>query len=293
MPATPRRATVTTSVPTCASSVLLALLLAQCGAPAPVAPPSAATATPADADGWIALFDGHSLAGWTPKIRGLPLGEDPLRTFRVEDGLLCVAYDGYTTFDDRFGHLFFETPHAHYRLRAEYRFVGEQVPGAPGWAYRNSGFMVHGQSPTTMALDQSFPVSIEVQLLGAAADDAGERTNGNLCTPGTHVVMGDELVTRHCVDSSSGTYRGEAWVAIEIEVHGNGEIVHWLDGAPVLRYRHAQLDPNDADAQRVMAGDPALVLSGVDIGGGTISVQSESHPIQFRRIELLPLDPGE
>jgi hypothetical protein len=266
-----------------AAAAVFAALLAQCGAP------QAHDSSPSEPQ-WIALFDGESLAGWTPKIKGLPLGEDPLRTFRVEDGLLCVAYDGYTTFDERFGHLFYETPFTHYLLRATYRFVGEQVQGAPGWAYRNSGFMLHGQSAASMALDQSFPVSIEAQLLGASATDEGERSTANLCTPGTNVVMGDALVTQHCLESTSRTFRGEQWVTVEFEVRGNGEIVHRVEGEEVMRYRHAQLDPNDEDAQRVMAaGDAAMTLDGLQIGGGTISVQSESHAIQFKSIELLPL----
>lgn len=266
-----------------AAAAAFAALLAQCGAP------QAHDSSPSEPQ-WIALFDGESLAGWTPKIKGLPLGEDPLRTFRVEDGLLCVAYDGYTTFDERFGHLFFETPFTHYLLRATYRFVGEQVQGAPGWAYRNSGFMLHGQSAASMALDQSFPVSIEAQLLGASATDEGERSTANLCTPGTNVVMGDALVTQHCLESTSRTFRGEQWVTVEFEVRGNGDVVHRVEGEEVMRYRHAQLDPNDEDAQRVMAaGDAAMTLDGLQIGGGTISVQSESHAIQFKSIELLPL----
>jgi hypothetical protein len=272
-----------------AAAAAFAALLAQCGAPQANDTPASGTSGEPQ---WIALFDGESLTGWTPKIKGLPLGEDPLRTFRVEDGLLCVAYDGYTSFDERFGHLFYATPFSHYLLRATYRFVGEQVPGAPGWAYRNSGFMLLGQSAASMTLDQSFPVSIEAQLLGASATDEGERSTANLCTPGTNVVMGDALVTQHCLESTSRTFRGEQWVTVEFEVRGNGDVVHRVEGEEVMRYRHAQLDPNDADAQRVMAaGDAAMTLDGLQIGGGTISVQSESHAIQFKSIELLPLVP--
>lgn len=48
-----------------------------------------------------------------------------------------------------------------------YRFVGDQAINGPGWATRNSGIMIHGQAPQTMGKNQDFPVSIEVQLLGA------------------------------------------------------------------------------------------------------------------------------
>lgn len=273
---------------TCRLVPLFALLLAlplavqSCRGPSDMDAPEPPSATE-----WIALFDGESLDGWTPKIAGHAAGEDPYATWRVEDGLLTVSYENYgESFDGRFGHLFHAGEYSHYLLRAEYRFVGEQVPGAPGWAWRNSGVMIHGERPDEMGVDQSFPVSIEVQLLGEAADSEIERPNVNLCTPGTHVVMGDEIVTQHCTNSTSRTCRGDEWITVEIEVHGNGEVVHRLDGREVMRYRHPQLDVNDADGARV-----AEARGGVQLDGGTISIQSESFPIQFRSIEVLPLDP--
>ena len=255
----------------------LALLLAACrSSDEPAAP----------GESWIPLFNGKDLTGWTPKIRGFEAGENFADTFRVVDGLLTVAYDGYGEYQDRFGHLFHEGRWSHYRLRIEYRFVGEQVPGGPGWAWRNSGVMVHGQTPQSMTKDQEFPVSIEVQFLGG--DGTNARTTANLCTPGTNVVFGTELVTRHCTDSSSPTFHGDGWVTVEVEVRGNELVQHWIDGVPVLAYTQPQLDPSDADARRLLdAGQP------LQLTGGTISLQSESHPIQFRRVELLELDPGQ
>ncbi len=234
-------------------------------------------------EGWIPLFNGKDLSGWEPKFRGLPLGENHLDTFRVEDGLLRVAYDRYETFDRRFGHLFFEAPFSHYRLRAEYRFVGEQVPGGPGWALRNNGLMLHGQDPATMSLEQEFPVSIEAQILGGPMG-GGERTSGNLCTPGTHVEMAGELVTRHCINSTSRTYPGNGWVLFEVEVRGNEVIRQYINGELVLEYHRPQLDPSDEHAGRLLAGGADPMLS-----SGTISIQAESHPTDFRRIEVLPL----
>ena len=236
-----------------------------------------------DEQGWISLFNGRDLRGWTPKIRGHELGENFGGTFRVEDGLLRVVYDAYENFDERFGHLFYEHPYSHYRLRLEYRFVGEQVPGGPGWALRNSGVMIHGQDPASMLVNQSFPVSIEVQLLGG--DGQRERHTGNLCTPGTHVVMGGQLVRRHCTDSTSPTYHGEGWVKAEIVVHGHRKVEHWIEGVKVLEYQQPQLDMKDGDAARLLGAGAKVALS-----GGSISLQSESHPIDFRKIELLPLE---
>lgn len=236
-----------------------------------------------DEDGWIALFDGESLDGWTPKIRGYEAGDNFGDTFRVEDGLLTVSYDAYDSYDDRFGHLFYKDSFSHYRLRLEYRFVGEQCPGGPGWAIRNSGAMLHGQSPESMSKDQPFPASIEVQLLGGLGE--GDRTTANLCTPGTNVVMEGELVTRHCTGAKSETYHGDDWVTVEIEVRGSEVIRHIIDGEVVLEYTEPQLDKADKLASDLVEGRDSLLLE-----SGTISLQSESHPVQFRKVELLPLD---
>ncbi len=234
------------------------------------------------AETWISLFNGKDLTGWTPKIRGYELGDNFANTFRVQDGVLSVNYDGYTQFDNKFGHLFYQQPFSNYVLRLEYRFIGNQVPGGAGWALRNSGVMIHGQDPRTMRKDQDFPVSIEVQLLGG--DGQHPRTTGNLCTPGTHVVMEGQLITRHCTDSRSKTFHGEQWVTAEIEAHGSGKIIHRINGEVVLDYEHPQLDPGDADARR-------LIKDGVTLlGGGTISLQSESHSVQFRNIQIRELE---
>ena len=240
---------------------------------------------PAQADdkapSWIQLFNGKNLEGWTPKIRGHQLGENYGNTFRVEDGLLKVAYDQYDHFDRTFGHLFYKQKFSHYRIRVEYRFVGSQVPGGPTWAIRNSGIMLHCQPPKTMSKDQDFPVSIEVQLLGG--NGTAERPTANLCTPGTNVVMDGQLFTPHCTKSRSRTYHGDQWVTVEVEVRGDKTIKHVIDGKVVLSYEQPQLDPTDKDAQkRIVAGKKLL-------SEGYISLQSESHPVEFRKVELLPL----
>lgn len=103
---------------------------------------------------WIPLFNGKDLSNWTIKFTGFELGENYRNTFRVEDGLLRVVYDEWPTFDGEFGHLFTQESYSHYRLRLEYRFVGEQVTDGPAWAYRNNGMMLHSQSAESMLLAQ-------------------------------------------------------------------------------------------------------------------------------------------
>lgn len=236
-----------------------------------------------DEKGWVTIFNGKDLDGWTPKIRGYQLGDNFANTFRVKDGVIQVGYEGYGgEFKERFGHLFYRTPASKYKLRLEYRFTGEQIADGPGWAWRNSGVMVHGQRPETMDLDQSFPVSAEVQLLGGP--EQGERTTGNLCTPGTNVVMEGKLVTQHCINSTSETYRGDQWVKLELEVHGHGKLIHRINGKEVFSYEQVQYDPSDGDAKKLIK-DGSL-----KIDGGSISLQSESHPVEFRNIEIKVID---
>ncbi len=236
----------------------------------------------ANEDGWIPLFNGVDLTGWTPKIRGYDLGENFANTFRVEDGVLKVSYDGYDRFDDKYGHLFYQQKFSHFALRVEYRFVGEQVAGGPGWAWRNSGAMLHGQAPESMGRDQNFPVSIEAQFLGGNGKD--ERPTLNLCTPGTHVVMDGKLHTPHCKNSASPTIHGDEWVVAVMEVHGNDVIRHFVNDNLVMEYQNPQLDPKDTDAK------PLIINGQLQLDSGWISLQSESHPIEFRKVEIRLLD---
>lgn len=233
---------------------------------------------------WIQLFNGKNLDGWTVKVKGYPVGENYGNTFRVENGILKVAYDPakYTKFSGKFGHLFYREKFSNYRLRVEYRFVGQQATGGPTWAIRNSGIMIHGESPETMELAQDFPTSIEVQLLGG--DGKAERSTANVCTPGTHIVMNDKLITQHCNNSTSKTYHGDQWVTVELEVHGSKLIKHIVDGKTVMEYSQPQLDDTDAHAKQFLAKNQPRILD-----GGTISLQSESHPVEFRKVELMRL----
>jgi hypothetical protein len=194
-----------------------------------------------------------------------------------------VSYDHYDKFDQRFGHLAWHQPLSRYRLRVEYRFVGQQAPGGPAWALRNSGVMLHGQVPASMAQDQNFPVSLEAQFLGGTG--SGPRPTGSVCTPGTHVVIGGQLITKHCTTSQAATYDGDRWVTIELVVDGNRHIEHRIDGKTVMSYDKPQLDDKDPDARRLIQQGAPLPLD-----HGYIYLQAESHPVEFRRVELAPLD---
>lgn len=238
---------------------------------------------PESQEKWIPLFNGKNLDGWTPKFAGIELGVNYKNTFRVENGLLKISYGNYEEFNGRFGHLFYKQPYAHYRIRAEYRFVGEQVPGAPDWAWRNNGLKLHSQPPETMGLDQPSPVSIEVQLLGGNGKD--ERPTANMCSMGTHVVIDGKLITQHCYNSSSKTYHGDQWVTVEAEVRGGEIMRHFVEGRAVLSYTSPQYDTTDVNARRLIKDENNLLVE-----EGYIAIQAESHPTHFRKIEILPLE---
>ena len=229
---------------------------------------------------WIQLFNGSDLEDWDIKFAKHPLNENYLNTFRVEDGMLVVNYDEWDSIDGEFGHIFYRQQFSYYRLKVEYRIVGEQVPGGAGWAFKNSGVMFHSQSAESMLVEQPFPISIEAQFLGGGEE--GDRPTANLCTPGTNVVIDGELVTQHCISSSSETFRGEEWVNVELIVLGDSIVHHLVNGDTVLTYMQPQIGGGG-----LPEGFP--LLDGTLLSSGYISLQAESHPFQFRKVELLDL----
>ena len=133
-----------------------------------------------------------------------------------------------------------------------------------------------------MGKDQSFPVSIEAQFLGGSGK--GERPTNNLCTPGTNVVLNGKLFTPHCTNSKSKTFHGDVWVTAEIEVHGGGKVIHRVNGDVVLEYEKPQLDPKDADGAKLIKEGKLIIEEGY------LALQAESHPIEFRKVEIRKLD---
>ena len=225
---------------------------------------------------WEQLFNGKNLNGWHAKVRYHDLDDNFNNTFRVENGLLRVSYDQYDDFKATYAHLFYKKPFSYYLLAAEYRFVGEQCKGGPGWAMRNNGLMIHGQMAETMKKDQDYPNSIEVQLLGGLG--GGDRSTANLCTPGTQYEKDGEVISQHCTDSKSKTYNGDQWVRVEALVLGDSLVVHYVNGEEVMRYQKPQLDPIKGEKEGVM------------LKSGSISIQGESAPTDFRKIEIINLE---
>lgn len=233
---------------------------------------------------WVDLFNGKNLDDWTVKIAKHEVGENYANTFRVENGVIKVGYEGYDQFDQQYGHIFYNKPYSYYLLRVEYRFVGEQAKGGEGWAWRNSGIMLHGQEPHTMLKDQDFPISLEAQLLGGNGKE--ERSTGNLCTPGTEVVYKNEQYTPHCLNSNSKTYAGDQWVTADVLVLGDSIIKHIINRDTVMVYTKPTINGGG-----VSNYDPKVKQDGKLLSSGYFSLQSESHPIEFRKVAIIDLEP--
>jgi 3-keto-disaccharide hydrolase len=249
---------------------LLALVAVQAASPA-----DWRSAPPSD---WQTIFNGRNLDGWVVKLAHHDLGDNYAETFRVENGVIRVMYDKYGDFGARFGHLFYKRELSHYVLALEYRFVGEQAKGGPGYARLNSGVMVHSQAPETILKDQDWPISVEAQFL------AGGRTTMNVCTPGTEIFMKGEMVRAHCTNSASRIYANDEWVSVEVEVLGSERVRHIIDRQTVLQYERPTIGGGVANGF-----DPAIKKDGTLLERGYIGLQAESQPVEFRNVRLLNL----
>ena len=245
---------------------------------------------------WVSLFNGKDLNGWNIKIANHSLNDNFNNTFQVQDSMIRVVYDEYEDFDDKYGHMYYKTPYSYYKLKFDYRFLEEQTSGGENWNVRNSGVMIHSQSAKSNALEQHFPVSLEIQLLGGL--NKGVRTTANLCTPGTAVYFNGKLDYTHCITSESKTYNGDQWVHIEAIILGNESILHIVENDTVLKYTRPEIDSSflykdykgiDWDNFGVTNKKIWLDKAGKPIGEGYIALQAESHPIDFKNIELLDL----
>lgn len=246
-----------------------------------------------DKEEWQSLFNGKDLTGWDIKIAGHKVNDNYKHTFLVEDNMIRVNYKEYDKFTTEYGHMYYNKPFSHYKIRLQYRFTGTQVPGGASWNVRNSGIMLHSQSAASLGLDQDFPVSLEMQYLGGL--DAGERATGNLCTPGTIVDIKGKTTLQHCINSTSKTYNGDQWVTAEAVVLGDSIVYHLIEGDTVLVFTKPQIGGGYVSKShtfkdgKVGNEEDWMKKQNTPLKSGYIALQAESHPIDFRNIELLNL----
>ena len=205
----------------------------------------------------IKLFNGNDLTGWrvdVPKMDEDPSLESP---FLVRNGMLVsMGTPG--------GHLITDKIFRNYRLEIEYRFAG--TPG-------NCGALVHASAPR--ALYQMFPKSIEVQMMHENAGDFWCIVE-DISVPDMEARRGPkenwgitEGKGRRILNLTDGSEKpvGE-WNNMVIECEGNGVKV-WLNGD--------------------------LVNHGTECTAseGNIALQAEGSEVEFRMVELTPLQDFE
>lgn len=233
---------------------------------------------------WIEMFNGENLEGWTPKIQHHETGENYAETFRVKDGNIEVNYDDYSEgFDDRYGHLFYEKPFSSFHMTWEYRFTDQWLEDAASYTYRNSGVMFHSQAPNSILKEQDWPISVEWQML--AEEKEGEpRPTGNMCSPGTDVFFEGEKDPRHCINSTSPTFKWDEWVRADLIVFADSLVIHLVNGDTVLQYTKPQIGGGTANRF-----DPAIKIDGTPLTEGYIGLQSEGQGVLFRDLRIKEL----
>ena len=234
----------------------------------------------ADEEDWQTLFNGKNLDNWIVKIHHHEIGDNYANTFRVEDGAIQVNYDGYKDFEEQYGHLFYKEPFSSYHLKFEYRFTDQWLEDAPSYTYRNSGVMFHSQDPNTILKEQDWPISVEYQML-ADAGDGKPRPTGNMCSPGTEVFYEGEMDPRHCVNSSSDTYKWDEWIKAELIVYKDSLIIHKVNGVKVLEYTKPQIGGGVVNGY-----DPAIKVDGKPLIEGYIALQAEGQGVEFKEIKI-------
>lgn len=223
---------------------------------------------------WVSLFNGKNLDNWIPKIAGYKAGENFGNTFRVDSGILSTRYDAYGNFNNRFGALYYNKKFSNFRLKVEYRFVGDTVAGAPSWGYKDGGVQYYCQSPQSVAINQPFPLCLEYNLLGT-------KPSGEICANGMYVEIGGKRNTSYCTQPLVKIIpHANEWVTAEIEVR-NGRITHFINGVPVISFTTPHYDSANALAK------PLIATGGDVVQDGYISLQSNSHPMDFRKIEIM------
>jgi len=234
---------------------------------------------------WIYLFNGKNLDGWVAKIHHHELGDNYANTFSVKDGKIQINYDGYGEFNNRYGHLFYKESFSSYHLKFEYKFTDQWLKDAPSYTYRNSGVMFHSQDPKTILKEQDWPISVEYQIL-AEEEEGKVRPTGNMCSPGTDVIFeANEIDKRHCINSSSKTYKWNTWVKGELIVYRDSLIIHKVNGKTVLKYTKPTIGGGVANGF-----DTAIKIDGKPLTEGYIGLQSEGQGIEFREIKIKMLN---
>ncbi len=200
------------------------------------------------------LFNGTDLKGWHVDVPVMDENPDAINPFIIRDSMLV-------SLGTPRGHLITDSIFQNYRLKAEYRF-----PGDPG----NCGVLMHASTPRALA--GMFPKSIEVQMLHENAGDFW-------------CILEDITVPN--MEERRGPK--EEWSITE---GSRRRIPNLTDGSEKpLGEWNTMIVECVADTIKVWVNDD-LVNFGYDCTAtkGQIAVQAEGSEVEFRKLEITPIE---
>lgn len=212
----------------------------------------------------VTLFNGRDLTGWVAysKEPGSPMEA----TWSVKDGV--IACTGSPT-----GYIHTQETYSNYRLTAQWRWVPvpDDRPGKPNG--RNSGFLVHAQEP-----DAIWPKAVESQI---RIGDAGDLI----------VIGGVEAAELPAARAAAIAAAGNDAKALE-KARISRRIPKQKDVSekPIGEWNTLEIVCRDNTLSSRINGVDQNLITGVTVSSGQIGLQAEGAPIEFRNIELTPLD---
>jgi len=199
------------------------------------------------------LFNGVDLSGWHVDVPAADVNPDTTKSFIIRDSLLV-------SLGDPRGHLITDSVFQNYRLEVEYRFAGK-----PG----NCGVLVHASTPR--ALYSMFPKSLEVQM---QHKDAGDFW----CI--VEDIEVPNMIERRGPKEEWGITEGKKRRIVNLTDDSENPLGEW----------NTMLVECVADTVKVWVNDD-LVNYGYNctVTKGQIAVQAEGSEVEFRKIELTPI----
>lgn len=202
----------------------------------------------------ISLFNGKDLTGWHVDVPEADSKSDIKPSFIIRDRNLV-------TLGAPRGHLITDIQFENYRLEVEYRFAGK-----PG----NCGVLLHASKPR--ALYEMFPQSIEAQLNSGHA--------GDFWCIGEDITVPD-MVERRGPKEKWGITEGKA-----------RRIVNLTDDSekPAGEWNTMTLECVGNEIKVWVNDDLVNHGSNCTASKGQIALQAEGAEVEFRKLELTPIE---
>jgi len=202
----------------------------------------------------VRLYNGKDLSGWHVDVPAMDSDATVKSPFIIRNGMLV-------SLGEPGGHLITDAIYKNYRLQVEYRFAG--TPG-------NCGVLVHASTPR--ALYKMFPKAIESQMMTENAGDFW------------------------CIEEDIAVVDMEKRRGPKAEWGINGDkkrrIVNLTDGSekPVGQWNTMVIECVKRSIKVWVNGD--LVNCGFNCTAdhGQIALQSEGSEVEFRKVELTPIN---